>query len=134
MTKGLKFPSHARADVVLNLVVQIPPVHDCACIIALDTRSAHDVSSSLLASWQKHKNGAADGDVRTRKAAMQSLSRDLQAVVQQFGGTPSLTQSAPSAGPHDSSGVFLEEVMAILMEALAKVMFKGLADPTEACR
>eukprot|EP00903_Cladosiphon_okamuranus_P014434 g13393.t2 len=65
---------------------------------------------------------------------MHSLSRDLRAVVQQFGGAPILTQSAPSAGPHDSPGTFLEEVMAILMEALAKVMFKGLADPTEACR
>eukprot|EP00752_Nemacystus_decipiens_P006103 g5507.t2 len=99
-----------------------------------DTRSAHDVASSLLASWQKNTNGAADGDVRTRKAAMRSLSRDLQTVVQQFGGAPILTQSAPSSGTHDSAGTFLEEVMAILMQALAKVMFKGLADPTEACR
>lgn len=66
---------------------------------------------------------------------MQNLSRNLQTVVQQFGGAPILVQSAPSAGPHDESpGAFLEEVMAILMEALAKVVFKGLADPTETCR
>lgn len=65
---------------------------------------------------------------------MQSLSRDLQAIVQQFGGAPIVTQSAPSAGPHDSPGTFLEELMAILMEALAKVMFKGMTDSMEACR
>lgn len=105
-----------------------------ACIIALDTRSAHEVASSLLASWQKNRNGAADGDVRTRKAAVQSLSRDLQVVVQQLGGAPILVRSAPSAGPHDSPGTLLEEVMGILMETMAKVMFKCLADPTEACR
>lgn len=112
-----------------------PLVVHFAHTIALDTGSAHDVASSLLASWQKNKNGAADGNVRTRKAAMQNLSRDLHAVVQQFGGAMILAQSAPSSGPPDSSaGTFLEEVMATLMEALAKVMFKGLTDPTEACR
>lgn len=65
---------------------------------------------------------------------MQSLSRDIHAVVQQFGSAPTLAQSAPSSGPQENAGTFLEEVMAILMEALAKVMFKGLADRTEACR
>lgn len=66
---------------------------------------------------------------------MQSLSRGLQQVVEQFDDAPILAQNAPSAGPHESSpGTFLEEIMAVLMEALAKVMFKGLADPTEACR
>lgn len=99
-----------------------------------ETRSAQDIARSLLASWQKNKNGAADGDVSTRKIAMQNLTRDLQAVVQQIGEVPLPIQNAPSAGPHASSGTFLEEVMAILMEDLAKVMFKGLADPAEACR
>ncbi len=96
--------------------------------------SANDVATRLLASWVKNKHGAADGDVSIRKAALQSLGINLQAVVQEIGGAPMSCQSAPSAGPHESPITFLEDVMAILMEDLAKVVFKGLADPTEACR
>lgn len=101
-----------------------------------ETRSPQDMSRSLLASWQKNKNGAADGDFSTRKTSMQNLTRDLQAVVRQISKAPLplAIQNAPSAGPHASSGTFLEEVMTLLMEDLAKVVFKGLADPAEACR
>lgn len=96
--------------------------------------SANDVATKLLASWVKNKNGAADGDVSIRKVALQSLATGLQAVVQEIGEAPTSTQSAPSAGPHDSPVTSLEDVMSILMEDLAKVVFKGLADSTEPCR
>lgn len=96
--------------------------------------SANDVAKKLMASWVKNKNGAADGDVSIRKVALQNIATDLQAVVRQLGEAPTSAQSAPSAGPRDNPGTFLEEVMATLMQDLAKVVFKGLVDPTEACR
>lgn len=65
---------------------------------------------------------------------MQNLTRGLQEVVQQIGESPFSIQNALSTDPRASSGTFLEEVMALLMEDLAKVVFKGLADPAEACR
>ena len=97
--------------------------------------SVGDVASTLLAGWMKNKNGAADCDVSIRKAAMQSLSRDLHAVVKQFGGTPAVRQNAPPADPPDSTPTpFLEDLMSLLMDDLVKIVFKGLADPVEACR
>ncbi|CAM9154418.1 unnamed protein product, partial [Pylaiella littoralis] len=103
-------------------------------IVSTETRSAENTSRSLLASWQKNTNGAADGAVSTRRISMQNLTRGLQEVVQQIGESPFSIQNALSTDPRASSGTFLEEVMSLLMEDLAKVVFKGLADPAEACR
>ncbi|CAM9297184.1 unnamed protein product [Ectocarpus sp. 12 AP-2014] len=102
--------------------------------ISTETRSPHDVASTLLTSWQKYTNGAADGDVSTRKIAMQRLVSNLHAVVRHIGDAPTPAQSAPSSGPNEAPASFLEEVLSLLMEELAKVVFKGLTDPAEACR
>lgn len=103
-------------------------------LLAEDSLSVDEVACNLLTSWLKNKNGVADSDVRIRKAAMQSLSRDLHAVVEQFGGTPVPEQNAPSADPPGSPTSFVEDLMSILMEDLSKLLFKGLTDPAEACR
>ncbi|CBN78894.1 conserved unknown protein [Ectocarpus siliculosus] len=65
---------------------------------------------------------------------MQRLVSNLHEVVRQIGDAPTPAQSAPSSGPNEAPASFLEEVLALLMEDLAKVVFKGLADPAEACR
>lgn len=96
--------------------------------------SARDVAGTLVAGWLKNINGAADSDVGIRKAAMKSLSRDLHAVVRQFDDTPAATQSSPSVDTPEKPASFLEDLMTLLMDALAKIVFKGLADPAEACR
>lgn len=92
------------------------------------------IADTLLATWLKNKNGAVDSDIGIRRVAIQTLSQDLYAVVKQVGSTPWPAQNAPSAGPPDSPTSFLEELMTLLMEDLAKVFFRGLADPAEACR
>lgn len=65
---------------------------------------------------------------------MQRLVKNLHEVVRQIGDAPTPAQSAPSSGPNEAPASFLEEVLALLMEDLAKLVFKGLADPAEACR
>lgn len=95
------------------------------------------VASTLLASWLKNKNGATDGDVRVRKEALHTLDHDLAEVVRRFGydvkvGEP--TSTVPGDNPPNSSTPFLEDVMAILMDDLARTLFKGLTDPAEVCR
>lgn len=94
----------------------------------------HDVASTLLASWQKNKNGAGDCDVAIRKTAMQRLNQDLHAVVQQVRALPEDKECAPSANPPEYPISFIEQLMTLLMDDLAKVVFKGVADPAEACR
>ncbi|CAB1102695.1 unnamed protein product [Ectocarpus sp. CCAP 1310/34] len=68
------------------------------------------------------------------KTATQRLVINLHEVVRQIGDAPTPAQSAPSSGPTEAPASFLEEVLTLLMENLAKVVFKGLADPAEACR
>lgn len=95
----------------------------------------HDVAKTLLKRWLKNKNGTTDSNVSIRKIAMQSLSRDLSAVVKQIGYTTTPTLSEPSSGdPLESPASFLEDLMTLLMDDLAKMVFRGLADPVEACR
>lgn len=94
----------------------------------------HDVAGALLSSWQKNKNGAADCDVAIRKIAMQRLNQDLHAVAKQVRELPEEKECAPSADPPERPISFLEQLMTLLMDDLAKVVFKGVADPAEACR
>lgn len=103
-------------------------------MLVAERRSVHDVAGALLVSWQKNINGAADCDVAIRKIAMQRLNQDLHAVVQQVRELPEDKECAPSADPPEHPVSFVEQLMTLLMDDLAKVVFKGVADPTEACR
>ena len=104
-------------------------------VLVAERRSAQVIAGALLVNWQKNTNGAADCGVATRKVAMQRLEQDLHAVVKQVSELPeSKDYCAPSADPAERSVSFLEELMTLLMDDLAKVVFKGIADPVEACR
>ncbi|CAM9489910.1 unnamed protein product, partial [Scytosiphon promiscuus] len=94
--------------------------------------SAHDVAKAFLASSQTHLSGAVDRNVSIRKAAMQALSRDLHNIAQHARDVPEM-RTASSDGPRGASISFLEELMALLMEGVAKVIFKGLIDLAEGC-
>lgn len=96
---------------------------------ALNALSAEDVGSTLLASWLKNKNGVADGDVKIRKEALLCLSRDLCDVIERFSETNERTGNSST-----KSSAYLEDIMSILMDNLARTLFKALADPSEACR
>lgn len=96
--------------------------------------SVQDVSETLLAGWLRNKHGAADRDTSVRKSALQKLAKDISAVVKEFGEIPSPIPTAPSANPSENETSFLEDLMAILMDDLARILFNGLADPAEACR
>ncbi|CAM9309283.1 unnamed protein product, partial [Hapterophycus canaliculatus] len=97
------------------------------------TSSAPDISKVFLTCWQQNINGAADSDASIRKVAMRRLTRDLHESLQEIRGIPASMQSAPSAGPQDALTSFVEEVMSLLMEGLAKVIFQGLSDSAQAC-
>lgn len=103
-------------------------------MLVAEKRSVHNVASAMLASWQKNKNGAADHDIAIRKVAMQRLNQDLHAVVKQVHELPEDKECAPSADPPERPISFLEQLMTLLMDDLAKVVLKGVADPAEACR
>lgn len=103
-------------------------------VLVAERRSAQVIAGALLVNWQKNTNGAADCGVATRKVAMQRLEQDLHAVVKQVSELPESKDCAPSADPAERSVSFLEELMTLLMDDLAKVVFKGIADPVEACR
>lgn len=95
----------------------------------LNTLSAEDISSTLLASWVKNKNAAADGDLEIRKEALRCLSQDLCNVAERFQDF-----NERNVNSSTKSSVNLEDIMSILMDNLARTLFKALADPSEACR
>lgn len=99
------------------------------------TISADEIGRKLLADWLRYKNGAADSNVNIRKAALQSLSLGLRGVVNQYSNAPTAIDTNPDADPSNGDlKTFREDLMAILMDDLAKTIFKSLADPSEACR
>lgn len=103
---------------------------------ATGTISADEISRKLLADWLRYKNGVADSDVNIRKAALRSLSLALRGVVNQYSiAAPTAIENNPDADPSNGDlKTFREDLIAILMDDLAKTIFKSLADPAEACR
>lgn len=56
-------------------------------------------------------------------------------MVNQYTAAPTDIETNPDADPSNGDlKAFLEDLMAILMDDLAKTIFKSLADPAEACR
>lgn len=117
---------HSSFDNFRHSILFIDPTSNpVQRILAGAITSAHEASKAFLASWQKNINGAGDGDVSIRKIAMQTLSEDLHKLFH---------HGRDMCDPHQASVSYLEDVMALLMEDLAKVFFRGLSDSTEACR
>lgn len=94
-----------------------------------------ELASTLLVSWLKNINGAADVDVCVRKAAFRMLTQDIEGVVERFSDVGVITVDVlMDKNTAVASTSVLEDLMTILMDDLGRTLFKGLADPAEACR